>query len=115
MHSHMLASALQVQDVYQAGVYLWKCQGTSVSEVALFGAGYHAFLEWHGVNNTCAPACACSFNCPWRVQNTCPALLGHLCLPNCTGRWLQIAMFIVFALQLPSCAVREVVCRAALA
>ena len=41
--------------VYQAGVYLWKCQDTIVAEVALFGAGYHAFLEWYGVNNTCAP------------------------------------------------------------
>lgn len=41
--------------VYQAGVFLWKCQDTSVSQVALFGAGYHAFLEWYGVNNTCAP------------------------------------------------------------
>ena len=41
--------------VYQAGVFLWKCQDTTVSQVALFGAGYHAFLEWYGVNNTCAP------------------------------------------------------------
>ena len=56
-HSNMLASALQVPGVYQAGVYLWKCQNTVVSEVALFGAGHHAFLEWYGVNNTCAPAC----------------------------------------------------------
>ena len=41
--------------VYQAGVFLWKCQDTTVSRVALFGAGYHAFLEWYGINNTCAP------------------------------------------------------------
>ena len=41
--------------VYQAGVFLWKCQDTTVSQVALFGTGYHAFLEWYGVNNTCAP------------------------------------------------------------
>lgn len=45
---------IQVPGVYQAGVYLWKCQNTAVSQVALFGAGYHAFLEWYGNNNTCA-------------------------------------------------------------
>ena len=49
------AGRVQVPGVYQAGVFLWKCQDTSVSQVALFGAGYHAFLEWYGVNNTCAP------------------------------------------------------------
>ena len=48
------AGRVQVPGVYQAGVFLWKCQDTSVSQVALFGAGSHAFLEWFGVNNTCA-------------------------------------------------------------
>ena len=57
--------ALQVLGVYQAGVYLWKCQDTSVSEVALYGAGYHAFLEWYGVNNTCAPAYFCQRHQVW--------------------------------------------------
>ena len=50
-----LAFAPQVPGVYQAGVYLWKCQDTTVSEVALFGTGHHAFVEWYGINNTCAP------------------------------------------------------------
>ncbi len=45
---------MQVPGVYQAGVFLWKCQNTAISQVALFGAGYHAFLEWYGGNNTCA-------------------------------------------------------------
>ena len=54
---------MQVPGVYQAGVFLWKCQNTAISQVALFGAGYHAFLEWYGVNNTCAlPLQATSFS-----------------------------------------------------
>ncbi|KAK9840645.1 hypothetical protein WJX81_006647 [Elliptochloris bilobata] len=44
--------AVVVTGVYQAGVFLWKCQDTIVSQVAMFGVGYHAFLEWYGVNNT---------------------------------------------------------------